>query len=475
VFRGPQQVYEFANEAYYQLVGHREIVGRPLLEALPEIREQGFAEVIELVRETGEPWLGREIPVELQRTAGAPIETRYVDTVFQLLVEADGTRSGVVVHGSDVTEQVLARRDVEAARAELAATLESISDAFYAVDADFRFVYVNRRTEELWGRRREELLGRHYWSEFPAAVGSESYHMHRRVMAERRPLHYETLSPLVDRWIEMSLYPTAGGGLSCYFRDIADRKAAEAERERLLAGERTAREEAEGANRAKSEFLAVMSHELRTPLNAIDGYAELMELGIRGPVTESQRQDLARIRKSQRHLLGLVNGVLNYSRVEAGAVRYDLEDIWVHEALGACEALVAPQARSRDLVLHVGGCTPPPAVRADREKLQQVVLNLLSNAVKFTEPGGRVDVACVTAADHVAITITDTGRGIAPDQLDRIFEPFVQVDASRTRTSEGVGLGLAISRDLARGMGGDLTAESTFGRGSTFTLTLPRA
>ena len=264
--------------------------------------------------------------------------------------------------------------------------------------------------------------------------------------------------------------------------DLASRAALAVDNARLHTEAVAARQEAEkargvaeAASRAKSEFLAVMSHELRTPLNAISAYAELIEMGVHGPVTAEQRADLARIQRGHRHLMGLINGVLNYSRLEAGAVHYEVRDVALDEVLATCEALVAPQASAKRLALTFDGCDAELTVRTDGDKLQQIVLNLLSNAVKFTEPGGHVTLGCTPGIDAVAITVSDTGHGIPPEHLERIFEPFVQVDSRLTRTHEGVGLGLAISRDLARGMGGDLTVESSLGSGSTFTLLLPRA
>jgi PAS domain S-box-containing protein len=356
VLRGPEHVFELVNDAYSGLIGYRDVVGKRALDALPEVAGQGFLELLDRVFRTGEPFIGREVEVRLVRSPGAEPDNRFLDFVYQPLIEADGTCSGVVAHGSDVTAQVLARRDIE----------------------------------------------------------------------------------------------------------------------RLLADSEQARGEAEAANRSKSEFLAVMSHELRTPLNAIGGYAELMEMELHGAVTPEQRDDLTRIQMSQRHLLGLINEVLNYAKLETGTVGYDMGPVDLADALVGAHSLVATQARSRRLELTVGECQYGVAANADPEKLRQILVNLLSNAVKFTNAGGRITMWCETETEHVRIYVRDTGIGIPEDKLEVIFDPFVQVRADLTRRHEGTGLGLAISRDLARGMGGELVARSAVGEGSTFMLTLER-
>jgi signal transduction histidine kinase len=236
-----------------------------------------------------------------------------------------------------------------------------------------------------------------------------------------------------------------------------------------------ARAEAEAANGAKVEFLATMSHELRTPLNAIAGYVDLLDAEVAGSVSEEQAKYLARIKRAQGLLLRRIDDMLNFAKIDSGTLTYAVTTVAVEATLSPLVTLMQPLMAERGLALKYIAPAPQLAVRADGEKCEQIVLNLLSNAMKFTKRGGRVEVACTPEQDRVAISVADTGVGIPPDKLGIVFEPFIQVDPSLTRQRDGTGLGLAISRQLARGMGGELTAVSTPGVGSIFTLTLPLA
>ena len=233
---------------------------------------------------------------------------------------------------------------------------------------------------------------------------------------------------------------------------------------------------AEHANRAKTDFLAVMSHELRTPLNAISGYLQILDMEIQGPLTEAQRDTIGRIDRAERHLLRLINDLLNLSKLEAGGVDYFTEDVRLDDVARSVMPMVEPQVAEKKLTFTLADADL--LARADRDKLEQILLNLLSNAVKFTPEGGSIRVRGArseSSPGFVELSVTDDGIGIPADKLDAVFEPFVQVDSAKTRGAMGTGLGLAISRDLARGMGGDLTLSSRLGVGSTFTILLPAA
>jgi PAS domain S-box-containing protein len=243
----------------------------------------------------------------------------------------------------------------------------------------------------------------------------------------------------------------------------------------LVASERSARKEAEEANMAKSQFLATMSHELRTPLNAIAGYSELLKLELRGPITPEQREDLERIDRSQRHLLSLINDVLNFAKIEAGHVAVEAKPMGLANVIQSLREFVEPQLREKGLTFTMAEDIPESEACGDPDKVRQILINLLSNAIKFTPSGGRIDLECSEDDKMLYLCVEDSGSGIPRDKLEAIFEPFVQVNRDYASKHEGTGLGLSISRDLARRMGGDLTVTSSLGEGSKFVLSLPRA
>ena len=245
--------------------------------------------------------------------------------------------------------------------------------------------------------------------------------------------------------------------------------------ERARAEAEKARREADQANRAKSEFLATMSHELRTPLNAIVGYAQLLEVGVHGVLSRDQAVDVARILRSAHHLLGLINDLLNFAKVEAGQLQLRIRDIEVSEVIEEVEDLVRPQSRQKRLAYTFDNQCPGARVCADRDKLAQVFANLLTNAIQFTPAGGSIAVVCTADEKWVSTEIRDTGIGIAANKLEAIFEPFVQLAMQYSGDRQGTGLGLAITRELVRAMGGDVSVRSEPGTGSAFTVRLPRA
>ena len=304
-------------------------------------------------------------------------------------------------------------------------------------------------------------------------------------------IHPEDREGVVDSWqaaaregknYEVELRLRAKDGRYCWFlargrasRDSSGRVDAWLGIAVDIEERKKAEEQAVAASQAKSEFLASMSHELRTPLNAIGGYAELLAMGVRGPLNAEQAQDIARIRRSQQHLLTLITDVLNFAKVDAGQTEYHMTAVPVDETLRDTESMIAPQILAKGLRYSYRSIDKTAAVFADPEKMQQIVLNLLSNAVKFTESGGNITLSSEVVGKCIEIRVSDTGPGISPEKIDRIFDPFVQVDRRLNQPVQGVGLGLAISQDLAHAMDGEITVQSVVSEGSTFTLSLPRA
>ena len=602
--------------------GAHEVIrtGQPML--IPEISDEMLvgaardAEHLRMLREIGfasaltVPLVARGIPIGAMTLISAESGRRYGEAELGLASEIGARAALALDNALAYAELRRARDDAEAERERTAGILETMADAHFVVDRDFRFSSVNAAMERNLGVPRDRLLGRTLWEAFPGFAGTIFEESFRRVAAEQAEAHFtgEYDADGLSIVPEVDAYPAAGGGIAVFWRDVGPRRRAEsalAESERQfrtladaiptlawtaradgfidwynarwyeytgttpeqmegwgwqsvhdpamlpeimtrwkrsidsgdpfemtfplrgadgrfrrfltrvvpmrdatgrvfrwfgtntdVEAERAAREAAEQARReaevlrsmaetanaAKSQFLSTMSHELRTPLNAIAGYTQLLSLGIRGGLNDAQALDVERISRANQHMTSLVTDLLNFARLDARELAYHLADVDLAPVAADLEPLFAPQLGSKGITFDTTGWASDPAdpfiVRADPEKLQQILLNLLTNAVKFTDAGGRVALACARDASRgvIRMSVADTGRGIPSNQLERIFEPFVQVDRHRTQESQqGVGLGLSISRDLARGMGGELTVKSVVGEGSTFTLELPSA
>lgn len=357
---------------------------------------------------------------------------------------------------------------------ELRTIVASIPDAVVVVGAHERIRFANPAAEALFGRTLVDLVG--------LDMGLPAVERGKTEMDVVRP-GGKTVTAEV-RFVEVEW--NGENARIITLRDVTDRKRAE-EKSRQLERERQARAEAEAASHAKSEFLTTMSHELRTPLNAIIGYSELLELGISGSLSEKQQAQVSRIANSGKHLLGLVNEILDLAKVEAGRLSVQSEAGRVMDVVEATLAIVAGRAESRGIDVRFNRCDPAVLFHGDSDRVRQVLVNLLNNAVKFTRPGGQVTIECAVVAQPdsgatvtgrgpwIRLSVSDTGIGIPAERISSIFDPFVQVESGHARSSDGSGLGLTISRRLARLMGGDLTVTSELGRGSTFSLWLDHA
>ena len=384
----------------------------------------------------------------------------------------------------DITEErrAAAERDrLAAALAErdrqLATLVENASDVIVRVDAHGRFTFANPALERVTGLPVAQLVGRTAAeTPLPRALVTrwEALLTHVLTCGEEYTLDFAYRALGTTRHMEARGVPerdAAGRVVSILVigRDVSERTRAQRAVSAALAA-------AQAANRAKSTFLATMSHELRTPLNAIRGYAELLAMGVHGPVTDDQREALERIRRSERHLLGVIGDILDFARLETGRMSYAIEPVALRPVVDEVAGLVQVQASAKGLTFDYRACDA--LVRADGRRLRQVILNLLANAVKFTPAGGTVTLRCTPAPDVVTVRVRDTGPGIPGDERERIFEPFVQLGRSRSNPVGGTGLGLAISRELARAMGGDLWVEPPApgeDDGSTFVLRLRAA
>jgi PAS domain S-box-containing protein len=641
VLTGPGHVFELVNQAYYQLVGHRDLIGKPALDALPEMHGQGFKETLDRVLETGEPLVSKARQVLVQRESGGPLTELYIDLLYQPIFDTSGQATGIFVQGNDITSGHLAnraleqqveeladararqafqlalsdrirglsspdeiidaanallgerlhasrvlylvvdddagtafvrrdwtapdleslagqrfvigdydpalldelragrpvvRRDialesrtaasaehherlvvaakimvpliksgvlevilalqsreprdwsddeieavrdvaertwlaVEAARTqdELRAqrdlsqsVFDSMAEGFQLLRRDWTIEYVNDVGLRLAQRSAEQIIGRHQWEAIPETAGSAVEAMYRQAFESGEPgsveYFYQPASG-VARWLEVRAYPIHGERLAVFFRDISARKQAD--------------EEIRDANRRKDEFLAMLAHELRNPLAPIRAAADLLSMP--GADEARVRATSAIISRQVGHLTSLVDDLLDVSRVTRGLVVLEMEHVDMKRVVGEAVEQARPLVEARRHGLTVD--LPPEAahVAGDRKRLVQVLSNLLNNAAKYTPEGGRIRVAMDVEPAHVLIAVADDGIGMSADMTSRAFALFAQAERTSDRTQGGLGIGLALVRNLVELHGGTVLAKSGgSGAGSEFTIRLPR-
>ena len=413
----------------------------------------------------------------------------FEDREVALLTEAADELSFALSHLDLAAERRRAEDAVRKSEARYRSTLDSILEACQLLDFDWTYLYLNDAAAAQNRRPNAELLGRRMPDVWPGIEATAVYQHLHRCMTERRPRHDEIAFEFADgqtAWFDVRVRPVPEG-IFVLSIDVTERRQAEAELRELNDSlerkilERTrdledARRRAESADRTKSAFLATMSHELRTPMNSIIGFTGLMLQGLAGPVTAEQRKQLGMVRGSARHLLELINDVLDISKIEAGQLDVQLAPVDVLAAIDRAITIVSPAAAKKGLALQVVAPPTLPPIASDRRRLDQILINLLANAIKFTDQGGAtLTVDLVDDGAGVRVQVADTGVGIKPEELAQLFKPFRQVDTGLERQHEGTGLGLAISRRLAELLGGTVGADSVWGRGSVFTAILPLA
>jgi PAS domain S-box-containing protein len=467
VLRGPEHVFEIANEAYMRLVGQRDVVGRRARDALPEIGGQGLFELLDNVYRSGEPFIGQAVPVHLQRAPGGPLEERFVDFIYQPIRDEIGRVTGIFVEGSDVTDAVQAMAAVRESEQRLRQFANSIPQLAWIAGADGAVQWLNDRWYQFTGTNPEEVKG---WGwtrlvrpdELPALAERWS-----TSLATGAP--YEITGSLRGAdgsyrrfFVRAAPVRDADGRIVQWFgtnTDITD----------LQAAQDALRE----AARRKDEFLAMLAHELRNPLAPISTAARVLRM--RGSADPDVAQASAIIARQVEHMVTLVDDLLDVSRFTRGLVELQMECLDINEVVAQAVEQVRPLIEARDHTLTSVVAGHRVDVSGDRTRLTQVVANLLNNAAKYTPPGGRIELRIHVGDEHVSIVVADNGIGIDAALLPQLFTLFTQGERTPDRSQGGLGIGLALTRSIVEMHHGTIEACSDGpGRGSTFTVTLPR-
>jgi PAS domain S-box-containing protein len=465
VLMGPKHVFEMVNEAYYQLVGHRELVGKALWEALPEVAGQGFEAFLNQVYATGESWSTRAMPITLQKQRGGPVLQRYIDLVYQPYKDQYGTTIGIFAQGYDVTDAV----EAQAAKRESDERLRDGMDAAKMVVWDWDVV-----TNAM--EYSENMM--HVLGCTPTTMDSVGTFVHPHDRDRIAAAHRRALSGS-GAYQEVVRFNRPDNGKQIW---VDSRGKVQYDRDghpvriRGVTVDVTERYEAElelrETNRKKDDFLAMLAHELRNPLAPISTAAEMLRLTAASDVRTRKASEV--ISRQVKHMTTLVDDLLDVSRVTRGLVQLEAEYVDVKSAVASAVEQSRPLIEARRHNLTVKTDAPPAGVRGDRTRLVQVIVNLLNNAAKYTPQGGEVALTVHAASDMISVSITDNGMGIDGKLLPHVFDLFTQAERTSDRAQGGLGIGLALVKTLITLHGGTVKASSNGpGTGSTFTISLP--
>lgn len=465
VLAGAEHVFEMVNPAYYQLVGHRDIVGKSVLTAIPEVEGQGYIELLNAVLQTGDPFVGEEMSILLQPVPGGPLTERYLNFVYQARRNTRGEIVGVFAHGVDVTELVVARQKSEERAQQIKqqtqmfdSLLSHIMDFVYAFDRQGRFTYANRPLLDLLGITLEQIIGKTFFDlPYPEALAATLHNYILRVVESKQQIVDET--PYTS--------PT---GLSGYYEYIFSPVLDEDGQVAIVAGSTRDVTERVQQERQKDEFLGVVSHELKTPVTSIKAYIQVLQKRLTREGNTSVVVHLAKIDERINKLTALIGDLLDVTTINGGKLQFHEADFAFDDEVAEAIEEVQQTAERRRIVLE--GATDQ-IIHGDKDRIGQAIVNLLTNAVKYSPQADTIQVTAATDGERVTLSVQDFGPGISADQLPHVFERFYRAPEKQNGAVPGLGLGLYIASEIIQRHGGTIGVESAIGQGATFSFSLP--